>query len=145
MGPDTKEGTSYVKRLYVKGASEIVLDACTHHFDASGEIRPLDTAARTQYDTAITQYADRALRTLCLAYRDVTSQEIDDFSDEDAPIENLICIGIVGIQDPLRPGVAESVRACRRAGVCVKMVSGDGGVPCRMLHSHLQSRSPVII
>ncbi|KAJ3233229.1 hypothetical protein HDU81_002380 [Chytriomyces hyalinus] len=39
--------------------------------------------------------------------------------------QNLICAAIVGIEDPLRPGVEEAVRTCQKAGVYVRMVTGD--------------------
>ncbi|KAJ3017454.1 UNVERIFIED_CONTAM: hypothetical protein HDU68_011682, partial [Siphonaria sp. JEL0065] len=38
---------------------------------------------------------------------------------------NLVCAAIVGIEDPVRPGVEEAVRTCQKAGVCVRMVTGD--------------------
>ncbi len=38
---------------------------------------------------------------------------------------NMVCFGMVGIKDPLRPGVREAVRLCQKAGVVVRMVTGD--------------------
>ncbi|KAK4347897.1 hypothetical protein RND71_034236 [Anisodus tanguticus] len=66
--------------------------------------------------------ATEALRTLCLAYMDLEN----GFSPDDAiPLSGYTCIGIVGIKDPVRPGVRESVALCRSAGVTVRMVTGD--------------------
>ncbi|KAG0341571.1 hypothetical protein BG004_005985 [Podila humilis] len=112
-------------RLYVKGASEIVLGSCTHYVDSEGETRPLDENSRSKFDQIISQYADKALRTIALSYRDVSSSEFKKFSDEESPNAKLICLGIVGIQDPLRPGVIESVRDFAKAGVTVRMITGD--------------------
>ncbi|KAF9407184.1 hypothetical protein BGZ94_002802, partial [Podila epigama] len=112
-------------RLYVKGASEIVLGSCTHYVDSEGEVRPLDNEARAKFDQIISQYADKALRTIALSYREVTAKEFKKFNDEDAPNSKLICLGVVGIQDPLRPGVVESVRNFANAGVAVRMITGD--------------------
>lgn len=47
---------------------------------------------------------------------------VDQFTDDEAPNHDLVCIGVVGIQDPLRPGVIEAVAAFRHAGVFVRMV-----------------------
>ncbi|KAG0027855.1 hypothetical protein BGZ82_008735, partial [Podila clonocystis] len=112
-------------RLYVKGASEIVLGSCTHYIDSEGETRSLDDNARSRFEQIISQYADKALRTIALSYRDVTSSEFKKFNDEEPPNAKLICLGVVGIQDPLRPGVVESVRDFAKAGVTVRMITGD--------------------
>ncbi|KAF9155129.1 hypothetical protein BG015_010923, partial [Linnemannia schmuckeri] len=77
------------------------------------------------FDQIISSYADKALRTIALSYRDIPASEFKKFNDEDAPDEKLICLGVVGIQDPLRPGVVESVRDFAKAGVTVRMITGD--------------------
>ncbi|KAF9914661.1 hypothetical protein BX616_007825, partial [Lobosporangium transversale] len=112
-------------RLYVKGASEIVIRACTHYVDSDGDIKKLDEDSRAKFDQIISSYADKALRTIALSYRDVSTSEYKNFNDEEAPNSKLICLGVVGIQDPLRPGVVESVRDFARAGVTVRMITGD--------------------
>lgn len=48
-----------------------------------------------------------------------------DWSDESAVQEDLTLIGIAGIQDPLREEVKASIEACQRAGITVRMVTGD--------------------
>ncbi|KAF9928668.1 hypothetical protein FBU30_002189 [Linnemannia zychae] len=112
-------------RIYVKGASEIVLRSCTHYVDSEGEVKPFDSQARTRFDQIISSYADKALRTIALSYRDVSSDEFKTFTDDVAPNAKLICLGVVGIQDPLRPGVVDSVRDFAKAGVTVRMITGD--------------------
>ncbi|KAG0278399.1 hypothetical protein BGZ95_004093 [Linnemannia exigua] len=112
-------------RIYVKGASEIVLRSCTHYVDSEGETKVLDEQARAKFDQIISQYADKALRTIALSYRDVSSSEFKTYNDEDSPNVKLVCLGVVGIQDPLRPGVVESVRDFAKAGVTVRMITGD--------------------
>ncbi|KAF9114263.1 hypothetical protein BGX27_011314 [Mortierella sp. AM989] len=112
-------------RLYVKGASEIVMRSCTQYVDSDGQIKSLDENARAKFDQIISSYADKALRTIALSYRDVSSSEFKKFSDEEAPNAKLTCLGVVGIQDPLRPGVVESVRSFAKAGVTVRMITGD--------------------
>ncbi|KAL0395829.1 UNVERIFIED_CONTAM: Calcium-transporting ATPase 2, plasma membrane-type [Sesamum calycinum] len=68
------------------------------------------------------KFANEALRTLCLAY---TELENGFSAEDDIPASGYTCIGIVGIKDPVRPGVRESVALCRSAGVTVRMVTGD--------------------
>lgn len=109
-------------RAHTKGASEIILAACDQVLNSKGEVVPLDDASFNHLKETIEQFASEALRTLCLAYVELE----DDFSaDEPIPSSGYICIGIVGIKDPVRPGVRESVALCRSAGVTVRMVTGD--------------------
>lgn len=109
-------------RAHTKGASEIVLAACDKVLNSDGEVVPLDDASTNYLKDTIEQFASEALRTLCLAYTELES----GFNAEDAiPASGFTCIGIVGIKDPVRPGVKESVALCRSAGVTVRMVTGD--------------------
>lgn len=109
-------------RAHTKGASEIVLAACDKVMNPNGEVVPLDEATRDHLTEIIDNFANEALRTLCLAYAELEN----GFSAEEAiPASGFTCIGIVGIKDPVRPGVRESVALCRSAGVIVRMVTGD--------------------
>lgn len=75
------------------------------------------------------------LRTICVAYRDfVTSNaavnevSIDgepNWDDEENIMSKLTCLCIVGIEDPVRPEVPDAIRKCQRAGITVRMVTGD--------------------
>lgn len=109
-------------RAHTKGASEIILANCDKVINANGEIVPLDEASVEYLNATITQFAGEALRTLCLAYMELEN----GFSAENPiPISGFTCIGVVGIKDPVRPGVKESVAVCRAAGITVRMVTGD--------------------
>ncbi|XP_075485614.1 calcium-transporting ATPase 1-like [Primulina tabacum] len=109
-------------QAHCKGASEIILDACDRFLNSNGEVVPLDESTITYMKDTIDEFACEALRTLCLAYRDIGS----DFSVENPiPFEGYTLIGIVGIKDPVRPGVKESVAICKSAGIMVRMVTGD--------------------
>lgn len=112
-------------RVHVKGASEIVLEACKYYIDDKGESHKLDKEAIVKFNGIISAYADKALRTIALAYRDISSKEYKKVSDDEPPLEELVLMGIVGIMDPLRDGVVESVTAFREAGVFVRMITGD--------------------
>lgn len=109
-------------RAHCKGASEIILASCDSFLNSSGEVVPLDEASINHLNDTIDLFANEALRTLCLAYKDIG----DEYPAETPiPFEGYTCIGIVGIKDPVRPGVKESVAICRSAGITVRMVTGD--------------------
>jgi len=109
-------------RAHCKGASEIILAACDKVVNSDGEVVPLDEASVNHLKVTIDQFASEALRTLCLAYVEL---ENGFSADNPIPVSGYTCIGIVGIKDPVRPGVKESVALCRSAGVTVRMVTGD--------------------
>ncbi|XP_022885993.1 calcium-transporting ATPase 2, plasma membrane-type-like [Olea europaea var. sylvestris] len=109
-------------RAHTKGASEIILAACEKVVNSNGEVVSLDEQSINHLTATIDQFASEALRTLCLAYMELEN----GFSENDAiPASGYTCIGIIGIKDPVRPGVKESVALCRSAGVTVRMVTGD--------------------
>ncbi|KAH7665334.1 P-type ATPase protein [Dioscorea alata] len=109
-------------RGHCKGAAEIILAACDKVLDHEGNVVPLDEAMVSHLNKTIDSFASEALRTLCLAYMELEN----GFSDEEQiPVKGFTCIGIVGIKDPVRPGVKESVAICRSAGITVRMVTGD--------------------
>ncbi|CAD6343948.1 unnamed protein product [Miscanthus lutarioriparius] len=109
-------------RAHCKGASEIILASCSKYLNEEGNVVPLDEGTIDHLKATIDSFANEALRTLCLAYMEVQ----DGFSVNDQiPTDGYTCIGIVGIKDPVRPGVKESVAICRSAGITVRMVTGD--------------------
>lgn len=107
-------------RVHWKGASEIVLASCDKVIDGEGRVVPIDDDMLKQLKATIQSFADSALRTLCLAYKD-----LEDWQDGAIPDEGFTCAAIVGIKDPVRPGVPEAVKTCFSAGIKVRMVTGD--------------------
>nr|XP_043614682.1 calcium-transporting ATPase 1-like [Erigeron canadensis] len=109
-------------RAHCKGASEIILGACDKVLNANGEVVPLGEELNSDLKDTIELLANEALRTLCLCYKELGSE----FYEKDPiPFGGYTLIGIVGIKDPVRPGVKESVAICRSAGITVRMVTGD--------------------
>ncbi|KAJ3673972.1 hypothetical protein LUZ60_005964 [Juncus effusus] len=109
-------------RAHTKGASEIILASCTDFLTKEGNVVPLNENTLSHLNNTIESFANEALRTLCLAYMEIDA----NFSPNEAiPLNGYTFVGIVGIKDPVRPGVNESVRICRSAGIVVRMVTGD--------------------
>jgi Ca2+-transporting ATPase len=106
-------------RAFCKGASEIVLGMCDKILESNGETVEMSEERTKHLTGVITGFACEALRTLCLAYKD-----IEEGSDK-IPNAGYTLICIVGIKDPVRPGVKEAVRVCLAAGITVRMVTGD--------------------
>ena len=109
------------QRAFCKGASEIVLGMCSRMIDCHGNSVEFSEEEEKTVTRVISGFACEALRTLCLAFRDM-----DDGSGKNSiPEEGYTLIAVVGIKDPVRPGVKEAVKTCLAAGITVRMVTGD--------------------
>ncbi|KAM5231734.1 plasma membrane calcium-transporting ATPase 2 isoform 2-T5 [Hipposideros larvatus] len=129
-------------RMYSKGASEIVLKKCCKILDGSGEPRVFRPRDRDEMvKKVIEPMACDGLRTICVAYRDFPSNPEPDWDNENDILNELTCICVVGIEDPVRPEVPEAIRKCQRAGITVRMVTGDNintaraiAIKCGIIH-----------
>uniref|UniRef100_A0A6Q2Y7P8 Calcium-transporting ATPase n=1 Tax=Esox lucius TaxID=8010 RepID=A0A6Q2Y7P8_ESOLU len=114
-------------RMFSKGASEIILKKCCRLLTASGEakvFRPRDRDDMVK--KVIEPMASEGLRTICLAYRDFPVSEGEpDWDQENDILTSLTCVCVVGIEDPVRPEVPDAIKKCQRAGITVRMVTGD--------------------
>ncbi|XP_065104484.1 plasma membrane calcium-transporting ATPase 3a isoform X2 [Paramisgurnus dabryanus] len=113
-------------RLYSKGASEILLKKCSFILSGNGEARAFKPRDKDEMvKKVIEPMACDGLRTICIAYRDLPADPMPDWENEADIVSNLICITVVGIEDPVRPEVPDAIRKCQRAGITVRMVTGD--------------------
>lgn len=120
-------------RLFVKGASEIVLERCEKMLTEDGKTKPIGISEQVRINTdAITAFAQDGLRTLTLAYRDFDAAFLESVvrnSSLEEKVDLLECkltfIAVVGIEDPVRDEVPAAIEKCRRAGITVRMVTGD--------------------
>uniref|UniRef100_A0AAR2JHD9 Calcium-transporting ATPase n=1 Tax=Pygocentrus nattereri TaxID=42514 RepID=A0AAR2JHD9_PYGNA len=114
-------------RMFSKGASEILLKKCYKILTATGEakvFRPRDRDDMVK--KVIEPMASEGLRTICLAYRDFPATDGEpDWENESDILTSLTCVCVVGIEDPVRPEVPDAIRKCQRAGITVRMVTGD--------------------
>lgn len=100
---------------YTKGSPDEILKRCTH-IRLDGKVVPFTPSHKQKIRNAIKEMSSRALRVLALAMRT---------GDRKATEKELIFIGLAGMKDPIRPGVAEAVESCLKAGVKVVMITGD--------------------
>ncbi|KAL6112425.1 atp2b4 [Pungitius sinensis] len=114
-------------RMYSKGASEIVLRKCSSILDAQGQPRNFKPKDRDEMvKKVIEPMACDGLRTICVAYRDFPAAAGEpDWESENDILNDLTCIVVVGIEDPVRHEVPEAIAKCQRAGITVRMVTGD--------------------
>ena len=124
-------------RVFVKGAPEIIIEKCVSYLGQRGELLELGAEKRDRiiYEDVVKKFARKSYRTLLLAYADYDERKWEELKaqynnftnieDKEAVELGLTFIGIIGLQDPLRPGIADAVKTCHLAGINVRMVTGD--------------------
>lgn len=132
-----KEGGGY--RIYCKGATEVLLTRCTHELvqNISGDTNvEMNNESRQDILNVAETYAKRGMRTLGLAYRDISGDNVDfnaksetllnsDGSEALSVETGLVFVALVGIEDPLRQEVPDAIEKCYNAGIDVRLVTGD--------------------
>lgn len=125
------------RTVLVKGASENIIDLCSYKYTPDGP-ESLTPEEKEELNKVVTKHAQNSRRTIALAYRTDPSLEAERFfkdvedeqgiqtvCDSEYITEELVFLGIMAIQDPLRPEVTGAVHQVQRAGVRVRMVTGD--------------------
>ena len=107
--------------LYVKGAPEILMKRCSARLTASGE-EPLTPERIRELEAELRSWQARGMRTLAICFRRADLAEGADLAEE---AKDLVWMGFAAISDPVRPEVPPAVACCRRAGIRVKVVTGD--------------------
>lgn len=109
---------------------------CSFTLGAEGrlEVFTPDQALRL-VKSVIEPMACDGLRTICVAYKDYVPGPAEpnqvhydsepDWDDEGVIIKDLTCLVVVGIEDPVRPEVPDAIKKCQKAGITVRMVTGD--------------------
>ena len=106
----------------LKGAPAVVLEACSTYRDAEGHDAPLDQETVAAFMAANEEMAGRALRVLGLAVKHFETSVADS---NDALENGFTFVGLVGMMDPPRNGVADAIRRARLAGIRTVMLTGD--------------------
>ena len=131
--------------VFVKGAPREVLQLCTHVL-INNQPHPLDEGIRADILAANDEYARNALRVLAVTRREIPAQVGAKTAEN---IErDLTLLGLVAMQDPPRPEVAEAMKTCREAGIRIVMVTGDYGLTAESFARRvgmLSTTSPLIV
>ncbi|XP_009128346.1 calcium-transporting ATPase 10, plasma membrane-type isoform X1 [Brassica rapa] len=142
--------------VHWKGAAEIVLGSCTHYMDENESLVGMSGEKMGELKNDINDMAARSLRCVAIAFRTLEADKIptdkEQLSRWVLPDDDLVLLAIVGIKDPCRPGVKNSVLLCQQAGVKVRMVTGDNiqtakaiALECGILASDSDASEPNLI
>jgi sodium/potassium-transporting ATPase subunit alpha len=132
--PTSSEKLSPEKLIYVKGAPDVLLPRCTSYWSAiTNDTQPFDASARSKLVALQENWSRGGQRVILICMRHYTPQAplgSNEFNPEitQLALESLTIIGLLGIMDPPRPEILNTVADCRRAGCRFFMVTGDFGL-----------------
>ena len=118
--------------IFIKGAPEQILEMCAYQRSVNGD-QPLD---KMYWLESIEALAQEGQRVLAIAFKPAKPKQRElEFAD----VENdLIILGMPGLIDPPREEAIEAVDICNRAGIRVKMITGDHGATARAIAQQLK-------
>ena len=120
------------KRIYVIGAPDFIEKFCIRQADIEMVEHDFDNQNREKFLGRQAEMARLGLRTLSIAFRDFDDNSLVTALDANGhPLlesDGLVMLSLFGIQDPPREGVLDAVEKCKKAGIKVRMVTGDNPV-----------------
>ena len=108
-------------RIITKGAPDVLINRCSKYYD-EGRIQSIYSKIGV-IENQNNQMAERALRVIGIAYKDV--EKLPNNISSETIESDLIFVGLIGMIDPPREGVKEAIKTCKRAGIKIVMITGD--------------------
>ena len=108
-------------RIITKGAPDVLINKCNRYYFNGTELN-LDNNNKNKIKIINEEMAQKALRVLAVGYKDV--KELPEQLDVNIE-NNLTFVGLIGMIDPPREGVKESIKICKNAGIKTVMITGD--------------------
>jgi len=128
-----EKGGSNRVRTHWKGAAEMILAMCSSYYEHTGEIMMMGDEERVQIGNIVKGMATKSLR--CIGFAQKSSKGQVNGNIEKLEECGLTLLGILGLRDPCRPGVEAAVASCKKAGVKIKMITGDNVHTARAIAS----------
>ena len=130
-------------RMHVKGAPDVLLARSASYLEAAADL-PLDGPARATFESENARLAGQAMRVLAIAQREIALRDFDPAADLMPWSQQFSLIGLVGIIDPPRPEARDAIGLCKRAGIQVKMITGDHAITAGAIAGELGLHGAVL-
>ena len=108
-------------KIITKGAPDVLINKCNRYYFNGTELN-LDNNNKNKIKIINEEMAQKALRVLAVGYKDI--KELPEQLDVNIE-NNLTFVGLIGMIDPPREGVKESIKICKNAGIKTVMITGD--------------------
>jgi P-type Ca2+ transporter type 2C len=114
-----------VVTVFAKGAPDVLLAHCTDELNAAGERGALTGTRRQQIHADYEAFGKDGLRGLLVATRTIPDESFDEHASLSDWAGELCFQGLIGLLDPPRAEAKKAISECQRAGISVKMITGD--------------------
>jgi P-type Ca2+ transporter type 2C len=111
-------------QIYIKGAPDVLLALCSQTQQASGP-QPLSEAERSAILHSYQAMAGQGFRGLMIASRQIPAATFSPSTALNTHLHALTFVALIGLQDPPRSEARTAIAHCNRAGIAVKMITGD--------------------
>jgi len=129
--------------MFIKGAPDVLV-ARSPSWLAEDRSEPLDEAARRRIAAENERLGEQALRVLAVARRSIPKRDFDPSRDLWKWADGWTFVGLAGLMDPPRPEAADAIERCARAGIEVKMITGDHKVTAAAIARELGLHGRVV-
>ena len=131
----TDDSGREVVRCFIKGAPDVILARSS---TAQGQEQKVSIELATEIvETTNRSFAEQGLRVLACAYRDLDRDSFDPSADMLELVSELTLLGLFGIVDPPRPEARDAIATARKAGIRVRMITGDHAVTASAIAGEL--------
>lgn len=130
-------------RVMIKGAPDVLINICEKVRCLKGE-KSLTESQRGVIEEANEKMAATGLRILAIAWAELPAKDFDSKGDLFVYIKDLVFTGLVGLMDPPRPEARQAIDLCHKAGISIKMITGDQKVTAAAIAKELGIKGEVI-
>ncbi len=129
--------------IFVKGAPDVLLQHCTT-IAKTGSVEPLSETLQQRLHQQNEDLAKRGLRVLAIASHTLPAHNVDPAGNLFDMLQGLTFVGLIGLMDPPRPEARDAIALCKKAGIAVKMITGDQKVTAAAIGQELGLHGDII-
>ncbi|CAA3033387.1 calcium-transporting ATPase 12, plasma membrane-type-like [Olea europaea subsp. europaea] len=123
----SKNGDNTI-HVHRKGAPEVIIPMCSHYYESTGNVKVMNKGSLALFEQILAGMAENGFRCIAFAHRKTSIRDYFTFSRQ-----QLILLGLVGLTNSRRSGTRGTVEDCRRAGINVKLITGDNKVTATIM------------
>ncbi len=121
--------------IYAKGAPEVIFER-SKYLEFSGKVVEIDQEKKDFLNKKYEELTDKGYRVLAVAYKGVRDAEIAS-RDLEKSINDLVFVGLIFLEDPVREEAKEAIQTCYRAGMRPIIITGDHGLTAKAVANKL--------
>ena len=115
--------TDNKKYMYTKGSLESIIDRSNMYYNDSKALK-INNDVINYYKKIESEMSDAALKVITIAYKEI-KEDVNSINDYYKEENNLVIVGLIGLKDPVRSNIKNSIIECKNAHIKTIMLTGD--------------------